>query len=69
MQLTLSLVDGVRSPAMRLRHWKQVVRFASPSALSDSNLLNKGGSFNSLALDQLSLKELMALQLDGETNL
>ena len=65
-QLTLPLVEGLRSTAIRPRHWKQVLRHAFPSSLSSSNLVSRGGGLDSSALEQLTLRQLMALQLHGQ---
>ena len=65
-QLTLPLVEGLRSTAIRPRHWKQVLRYASSSSLSSSHLVSRGGGLDSSVLDSLTLSQLMALELHGQ---
>lgn len=64
LQLTLPLIDGLRSTAIRPRHWKQVVRYASLS----SQPIIRGGTLDVSVLEQLTLSQLMALQLHGDCN-
>ena len=67
LQLTLPLVEGLRSTAIRPRHWKQVLRFACSSSLSSTQLVGKGGGFDNTVLEHLTLSQLMALELHGQS--
>ena len=50
---------------MRPRHWKQVLRCAMPASPSSPSLVGRAGALNIPALEQLTLGELMAMQLHG----
>ena len=63
VRTTIPLVEGLRSPAMRPRHWKQVLRLAAGTHLVG---LGRGGSAQPAALQALSFGQLLDLGLHGE---
>ena len=60
IQATLLMIDGLRSTAMRPRHWKQVLRYAS-STRSSEHL--GWGSRDMSELHELTLGQLVDLGL------
>ena len=66
VQLTLPLVECLRGSAIRPRHWKQVLRLARPSSLATLQLISRGGGLDNCALENLSLCQLMSLELHSQ---
>ncbi len=63
LQTTLPLVEGLRIPAMRARHWKQVLRYATTG---HTHLLGRGGAFDPASLEDLTFGQLLDLGLHCE---
>lgn len=59
------LVCSPFSPAMRPRHWKQVLRYAS----MPSHLLGRGGTFDPALLEELTFGQLLEMNLHSKQNL
>ena len=67
VQLTLPPVEGLRGPAIRPRRWKQVLRLACVSSLASLQLIGRGGGLDSCVLENLTLCQLMSLELHSQS--
>ncbi len=63
LQTSAPLVEGLKSPAMRPRHWKQVLRYASTG---HTILLGRGGAFDPALLGEMTFGQLLDLELHCE---
>ena len=59
------MVDGLCSPYMRPRHWKQILKYSSN--LSLLNVLLRNGAVDINTLNKLSFGKIMDLKLISKT--